>query len=98
MLGDLAGVVGRDVCKSYLSSDLHALSQDNSFRVRKTTVQYFGPICSELGPENAEKSLVCLCVCFLYVRVCVCVCVLVCLCVACFCALFFVCFGKRIER
>ena len=49
--------MGSAVCKNYLSADLHALSQDNSFRVRKATVQYFGPICSQLGARDAEECL-----------------------------------------
>ena len=57
LLGDLAPIVGSAVCKNYLSADLHALSQDNSFRVRKATVQYFGPICEQLGARDAEESL-----------------------------------------
>merc|ERR1719242_1257474 len=57
LLGDLAPIVGSAVCKNYLSADLHALSQDNSFRVRKATVQYFGPICEQLGASDAEECL-----------------------------------------
>merc|ERR1719361_2431359 len=57
LLGDLAPIVGSAVCKNYLSADLHALSQDNSFRVRKATVQYFGPICEQLGSIDAEECL-----------------------------------------
>eukprot|EP00484_Ammonia_sp_Unknown_P025917 CAMPEP_0197040808 /NCGR_PEP_ID=MMETSP1384-20130603/17458_1 /TAXON_ID=29189 /ORGANISM="Ammonia sp." /LENGTH=1050 /DNA_ID=CAMNT_0042471633 /DNA_START=91 /DNA_END=3243 /DNA_ORIENTATION=- len=57
LLGDLAPIVGSAVCKNYLSADLHALSQDNSFRVRKATVQYFGPICEQLGNTDAEECL-----------------------------------------
>jgi len=57
LLGDLAPIVGSAVCKNYLSADLHALSQDNSFRVRKATVQYFGPICEQLGARDAEECL-----------------------------------------
>eukprot|EP00486_Rosalina_sp_Unknown_P009051 CAMPEP_0201596048 /NCGR_PEP_ID=MMETSP0190_2-20130828/192859_1 /ASSEMBLY_ACC=CAM_ASM_000263 /TAXON_ID=37353 /ORGANISM="Rosalina sp." /LENGTH=1129 /DNA_ID=CAMNT_0048056257 /DNA_START=38 /DNA_END=3427 /DNA_ORIENTATION=- len=57
LLGDLAPIVGSAVCKNYLSADLHALSQDNSFRVRKATVQYFGPICEQLGNVDAEECL-----------------------------------------
>jgi len=57
LLGDLAPIVGSAVCKNYLSADLHALSQDNSFRVRKATVQYFGPICEQLGAKDAEECL-----------------------------------------
>merc|ERR1712154_56499 len=30
---------------------------DNSFRVRKATVQYFGPICEQLGSVDAEECL-----------------------------------------
>merc|ERR1719203_40671 len=57
LLGDLVPIVGSAVCKNYLSADLHALSQDNSFRVRKATVQYFGPICEQLGARDAEECL-----------------------------------------
>ncbi|ETO25250.1 protein phosphatase 4 regulatory subunit 1 [Reticulomyxa filosa] len=59
LLAELAPIVGYSICKNYLSLDLHALSQDNSFRVRKVTVQYFGPICEQLGADDAEKTLVC---------------------------------------
>eukprot|EP01083_Nonionella_stella_P036813 100424_1 len=57
LLGDLAPIVGSAVCKNYLSADLHALSQDNSFRVRKATVQYFGPICAQLSSEECSECL-----------------------------------------
>lgn len=57
LIGQLAPICGRQVCMSYLSQDLHALSQDNSFRVRKATVQYFGPICEQVGHDHTEKTL-----------------------------------------
>lgn len=57
LIGKLAPIVGKAVCKNYLSHDLLALSQDNSFRVRKATVQYFGPICEQLGHESTEEQL-----------------------------------------
>eukprot|EP00494_Astrolonche_serrata_P023577 UN23835 len=57
ILGDLAPVVGASICANYLASDLHALSQDNSFRVRKATVQVFGPVCAQMGPEKTESSM-----------------------------------------
>jgi len=57
LIGRLAPIVGQAVCRNYLSRDLLALSQDNSFRVRKATVQYFGPICEQLGCESTEEQL-----------------------------------------
>jgi len=57
LIGKLAPIVGPRVCKVFLSRDLLALSQDNSFRVRKATVQYFGPICEQLGCESTEQQL-----------------------------------------
>merc|ERR1719361_785102 len=57
LIGELARVVGPTVCLNYLTQDLNALSQDNSFRVRKATVQYFGPICEQVGPAHTEKVL-----------------------------------------
>jgi len=57
LIGKLADIVGPTVCRVYLSRDLLALSQDTSFRVRKQTVQYFGPICEQLGPESTESML-----------------------------------------
>jgi len=57
LIGKLAPIVGPRVCSVFLSRDLLALSQDNSFRVRKATVQYFGPICEQLGCESTEKQL-----------------------------------------
>ncbi|ETO20525.1 HEAT repeat family protein, partial [Reticulomyxa filosa] len=35
LLAELAPIVGSSICKDCLSNDLHTLSQDNSFRVRK---------------------------------------------------------------
>jgi len=57
LLGDLAPVVGPNICASYLASDLHALSQDNSFRVRKATVQVFGAVCKQMGPDKTENQM-----------------------------------------
>merc|ERR1719242_39983 len=57
LLGDLAPVVGPKICANYLAQDLHALSQDNSFRVRKATVQVFGAVCSQMGPEKTESQM-----------------------------------------
>jgi len=57
LIGKLAPIVGQAVCRNYLSRDLLALSQDNSFRVRKATVQYFGPICEQLGSDCTEEQL-----------------------------------------
>jgi len=57
LLGDLAPVVGPKICANYLASDLHALSQDNSFRVRKATVQVFGAVCSQMGESKTETVM-----------------------------------------
>jgi len=57
LLGDLAPVVGPKICANYLASDLHALSQDNSFRVRKATVQVFGAVCSQMGELKTEDTM-----------------------------------------
>merc|ERR1719208_366584 len=58
LLGDLAPVVGPKICANYLAQDLHALSQDNSFRVRKATVQVFGAVCSQMGEAKTENLMV----------------------------------------
>jgi len=58
LVGNLAPVVGPQICSSYLASDLHALSQDNSFRVRKATVQVFGAVCKQMGPDKTENQMV----------------------------------------
>jgi len=58
LLGDLAPVVGPKICANYLAQDLHALSQDNSFRVRKATVQVFGAVCSQMGSNKTENLMV----------------------------------------
>merc|ERR1719208_145624 len=57
LLGDLAPVVGPKICANYLAQDLHALSQDNSFRVRKATVQVFGAVCSQMGEAKTENLM-----------------------------------------
>merc|ERR1719242_2681250 len=57
LIGDLASVVGPKICANYLASDLHALSQDNSFRVRKATVQVFGAVCAQMGEEKTETVM-----------------------------------------
>merc|ERR1719242_407860 len=57
LLGDLAPVVGPKICESYLAQDLHALSQDNSFRVRKATVQVFGSVCAQMGQDKTETVM-----------------------------------------
>merc|ERR1719483_990453 len=58
LLGDLAPVVGPKICANYLAQDLHALSQDNSFRVLKATVQVFGAVCSQMGEAKTENLMV----------------------------------------
>merc|ERR1719203_2062728 len=57
LLGDLAPVVGPKICANYLASDLRALSQDNSFRVRKATVQVFGAVCAQMGEDKTENLM-----------------------------------------
>merc|ERR1719208_247294 len=57
LLGDLAPVVGPKICANYLAQDLHALSQDNSFRVRKATVQVFGSVCAQMGEQKTETLM-----------------------------------------
>jgi serine/threonine-protein phosphatase 4 regulatory subunit 1 len=57
VLHELAPALGCDLCRSFLSHELVAMSEDPSFRVRKATAAAFSNICQTVGPEYAVQRL-----------------------------------------
>eukprot|EP01084_Bolivina_argentea_P085444 154422_1 len=57
LLGNLAPIVQLEGCKNYLCNELIRLSNDYSFRVKKTAVQQYGSVCKQLTNIDAENNL-----------------------------------------
>lgn len=57
LFGQLAHLLGPELCQSYIVAEVVSLSDDEVFRVRKTIAAHLPSICKVVGPEMTTARL-----------------------------------------
>ena len=58
LLANISSIIGADNIKKHIVPLIIELSNDASFRVRKSVAQYFGKICKVVGQDCISEHLV----------------------------------------